>query len=176
MDARPNVLNKILPCYKRIFVRFTTSTSGGFTYNLINARALDPDTDELVSYMVTIPHDIKYGSDVLLIADGCPLMTNNTGADKKVRLVATYNYARNGEVIGAVKSGDITLITIPDGEAIYTMHKNGVLAIAGLRAGDFLAMRITRDADHTDDDYAGDWGIFQTSLLQYEIDKIGVLV
>jgi len=175
MDARPNVLNKILPCYKRINLCFQTSGGEGSLLYGIYGRQLDDSSDEYSAFTIVVPHNIKTGSSALIIIDGAPWVTNNTGEDKKVRIVPQYNCARNGVLLGAMTTGAAVLITVPNNEVRYTIHKTGVLAIPDLQAADVLGIKLTRDADHADDTYVGDWWLSNSGMLQYIIDKIGII-
>lgn len=176
MDARPNVLNKILPCYKIIPMLFRTTTGGVGNINELLGYVFDPDVDENSYYSTVIPNDMKAGSDVVLVLDGCPMAGNVSGSDKKVRISTAYNYGRLGQVVGTAQAGTPVLITIPDEQVAYTMHKIEVVTISDLAANDYLSIKVNRDADHVDDTYTGDWFFAHSWALRYIRDNIGVLV
>lgn len=174
MDARPNVLNKILPCSKRIPFEYITATAGHSSMERLHGRALDPNSDENVEYDLIVPRDIKAGSDLIIMLTVAPLTANNTGSDKKIKLHCSYSVGSVGQVATSPVTTATTLVTIPDGMAANTLMKVTPATIAGLVAGDVLGLRVVRDADHGDDTYTGELWISYIAMAVYNADKIGV--
>lgn len=174
MDARPNVLNKILPCSKRMPVHYYRTSGSYHEQNLVLGSKLDPDTDESVQYQCVIPRDFKNGSDFTIIAVWCPVIANNTGSNKVWRALPSYNYARLNGAIGAKIEAAELNFTIPDGEPAFTVRKSGIITIPNLEVGDVLGLKIARRATHADDTYAGNLWLVSTIVGMYTADKIGV--
>lgn len=175
MDARPNPINKILPCTKTVPIEiFSASGASAGAYQL-NGYSLDPDSDEDVFLNGQLPYDMKVGSDIKVILNGCPKVTNSSGVEKKVRLYSQYSFGRDGVKCTGTIEGDGVLIAIPNGELAYTIHKTELITISDLQAGDILGFRAIRDADHTDDTYTSDWFVTLPVVLEYTADKIGVI-
>lgn len=175
MDARPNVLNKILPCLKTRDIPLTHSNAVLGAIEQIKGYLFEAATPKNAFYSTHIPNDIKTGSDVEIIMLGCIATTNDSGVDKYVRLGRGWSYMRAGIVIPDYIDEDGILVTIPNGELMKTVHSVSLLTISGLQANDLLGMRFERDADHVEDDYADYWFVGMSCILQYTMDKIGIV-
>lgn len=175
MDARPYALNKILPCTKtfNLHTRGATATSSTIERNFYYAH--DPDADEYSMYGGKIPNNCKVGSDVDIMITWGVIIANISGSDKVVRIVPSYSYLRNGQVLQALVTMPATLITVPDSEAVKTIHTSKIATLTGLAANDIIAVRVLRDADHVDDTWTEDVLISFDVFGKYIANKIGVV-
>lgn len=175
MDARPNVLNKILPCTKRIMFSYRSGSAPAYDVYLVYGRSMDDSSDENIAVVCQIPQDYIAGSAFHIIIGYCILTANPAGADKKVRIVTEYNYGRSGIVVSGTLNLTPILVTIPDGELRWMIRWISLGTIPNMLVGDWLSVRLTRDADHVDDTYVGDFMVLLPIVGQYITDKIGVV-
>lgn len=176
MDARPNVLNKILPCYKRLPLVFSYSNGTRTDYSGIVGYALPPDTQKYIQWGGIVPNNIIAGSDIDIMLHGWPSAANESGSDKGVVLLIQYSYTRNGVLIGTLVSMPVVEITVPDGEAAYTIHETVITPVANMVKGDELFITIHRRATLAEDTYTGNWLMGFSPTLKCPVDKIGLLI
>lgn len=175
MDARPNVLNKILPCTQEfalvmLYGQGTIWRAYGF-----NVHRLDPTSAEHVIYNGIVPNNIKEGSDVIIQLKSLPYAINDSGVDKGVAVLPHYGSVRKGQAMPALTVGDIIDITIPDDEAAYTLHYDDVMAFHNLQAGDMLGVKLYREPTDGFDDYPDDYCFYDILNARYIADKVGVI-
>jgi len=134
------------------------------------------DADKLACYDITVPENMKAGSDAQIVIHGCPMVTNDSGSAKGVRFRSFYNAARAGEVIPASDIPDEVTINIPNGEVAKTMHKEVVVVVSDLQAGDCFSCMLGRNALDELDTYAELFFTHLKPMFVYVADKIGVTV
>lgn len=174
MDAKPNVLNKILSAVVRRPIFFRACNGTSTDTNDIFGYELPHDSTKYIMFMAVVPRDFKAGSDWELIFNWGGDAANETGSDKSCVIIPRYNTWREGEVIGSPTTLDAIELVIPDGEAANTLHKSTILTIADLQAGDLISMYIRRDGGAGGDTYTGNLFIALPALGKYTADKIGV--
>lgn len=175
MDARPNVLNKILPCSKRIPLTFRMCSGDTVILNIFRGYCLDDSSDEYFEIQGVIPLDFKTGSDFSFVVSFANVTANETGSAKVVRMTMIYCVMRNGIPVMANVVPEPVLITIPDNTPAETVQEVTLLAISDLLVSDTISIRFTRDADHTDDTLTGDLWLPHLTEGLYIADKIGVV-
>lgn len=175
MKANPNANNLILPCTQTFNLHRAGATAVSSVIERNYFYAHDPDADEYTMYGGMIPNNCKEGSDVDIMVVWCSLVINNTGSDKAFRILPSYSYLRDGEVIQTLSTGTPILVIVPDGEADKTIHVSRVMIVAGLAANDIIGVRILRDADHVDDTWVEDILISFQIFGKYTADKVGVV-
>lgn len=174
MDSRPNVIRKILPCSKRTPLLIDSTSGVTDDTGLFRCYGLPPAVEQHSSYSIGIRPDFKAGSDFTVIGYVAPTIANDTGSDKKVRIIPTYQVARIGSVLGTTITGDVILITIPDGTPAYTVQEISFITIPNLVINDLVGIVITRDATHADDDFAGQLLVPRLISGIYESGQIGI--
>lgn len=174
MDARPNVINKILPCTKRKKFNFVSTTGSNVDANGVIGCGLDDTANEYVSLVYFIPKDFKSGSDIKVIIKCCGIVNNPVGADKYVRLTVKYNFGCAGTTIGILLTGDDIMVTIADGELKWSLQEVVTITIPDLQIDDTIGVVLTRYASHAEDNYVGDFMICRPVIAEYTANKIGV--
>lgn len=175
MFAKPNVLNKILPCYKQLNMDYRHSSGAYIDIRHVIGYKLDPDANEYLALSSNILNDFKVGSDVKIIMNGSPIVNIPGEADLYVYFTPFYNYGRDGDVWGADVAGEGVSIKLDAGELKDTIHRTEVIRIPNLQVGDFLCVILIRKGDDDIDTYTDDWLLTCPAILQYEVDKIGTL-
>lgn len=175
MDARPNVLNKILPCTKNMSIEYIYAQGTVYRTLGFNLHRLDASNAEYVDYSGIIPNDIKAGSDIIFKLLSMPYQTNDTGAAKTACAIPYYSSVRVGQVIVSLTVGNTVSITIPDNETAFTVHYDDVLTFPNLLAGDMFHVRLYRHATNELDTYPYDYCFNAVIMARYITDKIGVI-
>lgn len=158
---------------KTVTMDYFTATMNSGNENRIYGRDADPDADEYIIWTVYIPNDIASGTDVVVKFRWCPTVSNVSGSDKYVYWRGDYNSHGSSGIIGAPPSVNPFSTTVPDEEIARTVHETTFETISGLSAGDFLSIRMYRDADHASDDYPNDVFVFLNAFIEYTADKLG---
>lgn len=176
MDARPNVLNKILPCYKRVNLHFSYSNGTRTDYSGVVGYALPPDVQKYIQWGGAVHNNLVAGSDIDIILHGWPNAANESGSAKVVVLLVQYSYTRGGVLIGTMVSMPVVEITVPNGQAAYTIHTNIITPVSNMVKNDQILITIHRRATLAEDTYTGNWLMGVSPTLKYPVDKIGALI
>lgn len=173
MDAKPNVLNKILPCNRIIpLTYFTTSGALYSSGNLLGTAFSATSLNKL--YMeCELPKWIKLGADAILKSRGFPPSANNTGSDKAVRLYMQYTITGKTGLAGSSIQTDPFEITIPDNEQAKTLHVTELLTLSTFCPDDIFCINIIRDAAHENDTWTDTWIMLRGIYFEILCDKIG---
>lgn len=174
MDARPNVLNKILPCTS-FFVMYSHRFAGSvWSGGGLVGQKMDDSSDEYVQYHGIVPYNIKAGSDIIAQLDCCNMSENASGTTKHARVYCQYQFGSAGKFFSGMLVGDAVLIPVLDSSGIYVLKQVDVITISGVVGGDCIGIKVNRDADHADDTLVGDFWFAQPLRVKYTKDKIGI--
>jgi hypothetical protein len=148
-----------------LHVRYTNGGVGNQNY--VYGIDLDADADETVYWFGMIPEDMEAGTDIVVYFRWCPTVTNSSGSDKYVRWWGNYNTASDTGAIGSGTAIAAVLGTVPDAEVLNTIHERTFVTISGAAAGDFVSVRLGRDADNASDTYADDAMVWTNAHVEY---------
>lgn len=175
MDARPNVLNKILPCTK-IFPLYSNRYTGAvWSGGGLVGWKLDDSGAEYVMYHGIVPYDMKAGSNLTFRVDCTHMTQNDSGSTKHTKINTKYDFGRAGSRFTGMTTGTVTLIPVADGVLIYTLQQIDIQIISGVVAGDAIGLELKRDGTHADDTLVGDFWLAIPLKCIYTADKIGVI-
>lgn len=112
---------------------------------------LDPDTDEFVYFAFMVPSDFVSFSNVGVVW----VSDDALGTDGLVwRTVYDANWAAHNEAYNINSENTSRLPGVGDQEIVYVTATN--LSLSGLAIGDYVGIKLTRDANHAFDTYERD--------------------
>jgi len=173
MDARPNVLNKILPCTKYLDMKLHAATAASHTgFNIFGHNFVHTASKKTYEFCV-IPNNIIAGSDGVFKIRGCNETLNDTGSDKIVRLYGVYVIIKKTSIGVTGVTCDPILTTIANGNARQTFHDIDLFTVPNLQPDDIINCLVYRDPTHTDDTWESGYIVCAGKYLEITVDKIG---
>lgn len=136
---------------RKLFIGAGGYTTGSITvWGIWTAIALDPDTDEYALFDFKIPEDYLSGGTIKIV-----YVELNTGANNVV-WGALLNHAAAGESYASNPSSDYGN-TRAIGQVNKIQEITTTLSLTSPAKGEYVTVRIKRDANHASDTYIFDW-------------------
>jgi len=157
---------------RKLAMMDAVATNGDTTLNYKRWRSLDADTEEYIQFTGRIPLDYD-GGDIEVKFGWAPKTTNSDGVDRNVTFDA-INVTSPRIGLTTYKGVPAWNATIPDGEAVYTMHDETAYTVSNLEPGDVLSLFLYRRAAWSGDDYTGETIIdLGGAYMEYESEILG---